>query len=206
VNTDAIIVLAGGTRGLLPCLWTKQRMDVAIELFSGKENIILVSGGTSHKLPYIYNGRPIYESEIMCRYLIEKGIPASRILRNSVSFDTVGNAFYSRVIHTDPAELYNLKIVTSEFHLKRSIAIFSHIFSLKPNRCYSLDFIASDDHEIDSKTISERLNREKTSFENLSFLHIETIKDMHKWVYSKHEVYASNLNIKKAKGYVLNSY
>lgn len=44
------------------------------------------------------------------------------------SYDTVGNAYYSLTIHALPAGWSSLAVITSEFHMLRTQALFSHIY------------------------------------------------------------------------------
>lgn len=46
------------------------------------------------------------------------------------SFDTVGNAYMSLCIHAIPAGWRRLAVVTSDFHMPRSRALFADIFRL----------------------------------------------------------------------------
>lgn len=206
MKNDAIIVLTGGTKELEPCLWTKRRLDKAIQIFHGAEYIIIVSAGTIHKNPFIFNERPIFESEILGKYLIKKEIPESRILCDPISLDTIGNAYYCRTIHTDPANLYYLSIITSDFHMARSKKIFTQIFTLLPRKPYKLNFITVSDKGIDRVVLEERREKEKNSLENLAILSIRTLQEMHHWLYTRHEIYSIGVNPHKVSGNILESY
>lgn len=46
------------------------------------------------------------------------------------SYDTVGNAYYSLCIHVIPAGWRRLAVVTSDFHMPRSRALFADIYRL----------------------------------------------------------------------------
>ncbi len=51
-------------------------------------------------------------------------MPAERIWAETASLDTIGNAYFARVIHTDPAGLRRLLVVNSAFHMPRTRMIF----------------------------------------------------------------------------------
>lgn len=51
-------------------------------------------------------------------------------LQETASFDTVGNAYMSLCIHALPAAWRRLAVVTSDFHMPRSRALFADIFRL----------------------------------------------------------------------------
>src|SRR5574341_227154 len=108
---DAILIPGGGVRegGDLP-LWTKRRLDRAIETQRG-EFIITLSAGTLHRPPPSdADGFPIFESIAAAAYLVRRGIEPRRILAETCSYDTIGNAFFSRVVHVDPLGLRKLLI------------------------------------------------------------------------------------------------
>jgi uncharacterized SAM-binding protein YcdF (DUF218 family) len=85
---------------------------------------------------------PAWRSSI--QMLVQRGVPAEYILEEGYSLDSIGNAYFLRTIHTDPAQLHSLTIVTNEFHMPRTKAIFEFVFSLPYHNCsppkYSLRF------------------------------------------------------------------
>src|SRR5215831_15708372 len=125
VSYDAVIVPGGGVRQggeLSP--WVKDRFDVAIER-SGKAPIVCLSAGTPHRPnPLDETGRPIFEASAGAHYLLRKGFPAERIYIEAASWDTVGNAYFARTMHTDPSGCRRLLVITSEHHMARTAAIF----------------------------------------------------------------------------------
>jgi uncharacterized SAM-binding protein YcdF (DUF218 family) len=46
------------------------------------------------------------------------------------SYDTVGNAYFSLAIHALPAGWRRLAVVTSDFHMPRSRALFAGVYRL----------------------------------------------------------------------------
>src|SRR5689334_14924059 len=128
---DAIIVPGGGVRegGALP-KWVQRRFDLALSHWQG-EYIICLSAGTTYKpLPRDEQGYPVFESIAGARYLLMNGIPANKILTEASSYDTIGNAYFARTIHTDPLGLRHLLVITSAFHMPRTRAIFEWVFGL----------------------------------------------------------------------------
>ena len=96
---DAIVVVAGGIEadGTLPP-WVTPRLDRARERFeaTGGRVKILVSGSmTPHKPPPMGpGGFNVHESTSMASYLMERGVPATAVLKDTASMDTIGNAYY----------------------------------------------------------------------------------------------------------------
>lgn len=131
----AVIVLGGGlteTGAVLP--HTQLRLKRAVEWYhklGSKAIFITLSGGTPHKPnPRDSRGFQIWESTAAARGLIEMGVPADQIMEESFSLDTVGNAYFLRAVHTDPASIRKLVVITNDWHMDRTRAIFSYVFSL----------------------------------------------------------------------------
>jgi DUF218 domain len=194
---DAILVPGGGVReeGRLPS-WVQRRLDRAIERFDG-EHIIVLSAGTAHRPPPIgTHGFPILESAAAARYLIEAGIPKKSVLTETCSYDTIGNAFFSRVIHVEPARLRRLLVITSDFHLPRSRLVFEWIYGLEPRPIdYILQFEGVADPSMDPAVLAERRSKEQTSVERLSATtpQIFTLEQLHRWIFTEHDAYSAGM-------------
>jgi uncharacterized SAM-binding protein YcdF (DUF218 family) len=103
----------------------------------GKDNhddvtlpILCLSAGTAH-MPQLLgqDGLPIWESTSCAGYLAEHHpLSSSSVYVETTSYDTIGNAYYARTSHTDITGWRNLLIVTNEFHMTRTKAIFDWIF------------------------------------------------------------------------------
>lgn len=76
------------------------------------------------------HGYCIQESMAGADYLLQQNVPAAQVLRESSSYDTVGNAYFAATIHAWPLQWRHLAVVTSAFHMPRSRAIFEHVFKL----------------------------------------------------------------------------
>ena len=196
-NFDAILVPGGGVReeGRLPS-WVERRLDRAIERFDG-EYIIALSAGTPHRPPpFDTNGFPILESAAAARYLMEAGIPKKSILIETGSYDTIGNAFFSRVIHVEPARLRRLLVITSDFHLARSRLLFEWIYGLEPRPIdYILQFEGVADPSMDPVVLSERRSKEQSSIEGLSAImhQIHRMEQLHRWIFTEHDAYSASV-------------
>lgn len=208
---DALIIPGGGVRdgGVLP-EWSKRRCDKALELFSGTEYIISLSAGSTHKaFPLNDKGLPIYESVAATSYLEEKGVPKEKLLTETVSLDTIGNAYFLRVIHTDPRKLKKLCIITSDFHMPRTKAIFEWVFSLQPLHFeYELEFVTVSDEGLNEEIISARKEKEAESLKQFEETkkRINNFKEFHAWLFSEHAAYAIDLKPLKTTGKKLDSY
>jgi len=191
---DAILIAGGGVRADygLP-LWTKRRLDRAIEL-GDCEYFITLSAGSAHKpIPLDRNGHPMYESVAAAKYLIGHGIDAKRILCETSSYDTIGNAYFSKVIHIDPLGLSRLLLVTSEFHMERTRAVFQWLYDPRfSGKTYDLAFEAVSDSGIDKGLLEARVRREKESLCAFreSVKGIDTMSQLHKWLFFRHKAYS----------------
>jgi DUF218 domain len=195
-NYDSILIPGGGVRahGVLPS-WSRRRMDRAVERFRG-EYLIPLSAGTTHRPPPLdESGFPIYESVAAAKYLMDAGIPADRILLETQSWDTIGNAFFSRVIHAEPRNLRRLLVITSDFHLDRTRAAFEWVYGLDSNPlAFELEFEGVSDPEMDSRVERERRERERKALVSLRQLTgvITSLGDFHHWLFTGHDAYSTD--------------
>jgi hypothetical protein len=192
---DAILIPGGGVRndGLLP-IWVKRRLDKVLEIHNG-EYIITMSAGSVHKPQALYDGKyPIIESRAYAKYLQDNGISPSLLLFETASLDTIGNAYFAKLIHIDRLGFRNLLIVTSEFHMPRTKEIFNWIFSLVGTtpRQYKLDFVSVSDDGISKDIINPRIEKEYEGLQNVKRLIqiIHTMREFEEWLFSKHGVYS----------------
>jgi len=190
---DAILIPGGGVRegGALPS-WVRLRLDRAI----GARHdgfIVALSAATPHRPPPIDgNGFPIYESVAAARYLMEAGVPPDRILTETQSYDTIGNAFFSRIIHVDPRGMRRLLVITSDFHLARTEAVFRWMYSLEPKAFeYEVHFECVRDPSMPADHLKAREEKERRSLE--SFLKMKdaigNMPECHRWIFTEHHAY-----------------
>ncbi len=190
---DAILIPGGGLAagGALPP-WVVNRLDRALEL-QGGALLIALSAGTPHR-PTISDtyGRPLFESTAAARYLISRGADPEKLLTEACSLDTIGNAYFSRVIHVGPRGLANLLVVTSEFHLARTEAAFRWVYNLPPAPGpVRLTFEAVPNVGIASGALAARRAREQESLarlETLSARHRD-LQSFHRWLFREHRAY-----------------
>lgn len=188
---DAVLVPGGG---LTPSgeltLFVRARLDRA--LAHSAQFYIALSGGTTHLPPPLdSHGYPIFEAIPAAQYLCDRGIPRTRILVETSSYDTIGNAFFARAIHTDPRGLSRLLIVNSAFHMPRTEAIFRWVFGAAPERGYNLSFESTEDTGLSPEALEARAERERASLEVLRSLasRIATLTDIHRWLFTEHGAY-----------------
>jgi uncharacterized SAM-binding protein YcdF (DUF218 family) len=118
---EIVIVLGAGVAADGRPTWsTLARADAAAELAKQRDVPVIVSG--SHG-----NGpRPARtEAELMADRLVERGIARERIFLEDQSRDTVTNATFVAQRYLAALEPRRLHIVTSPFHLQRSLVTFA---------------------------------------------------------------------------------
>lgn len=99
-----------------PCSFLAARLDLAIELYErGKIRAVLVSGdntaGSNH------------ETTVMQDYLVERGIPAEKVVQDPAGFDTYDSCVRAR----DVFGVSEMIILSQLYHLERAIAICEDI-------------------------------------------------------------------------------
>lgn len=110
------------------------------------------------------------------------------------SLDTIGNAFFSRVIHVQPRGWRRVLVITSDFHLERVQAAFTWVYGLTPNPIESgVYYEAVSDPEMDPALLSARIRKEREARDELAPLtvRITTMQDLHRWLFTEHRAYST---------------
>jgi hypothetical protein len=191
-HIDAVLIPGGGLTDSceLPP-YVIARLDRA--LAHPAAYFIPLSAGTPHRPPPLdARGYPIFEAFPAARYLRAHGVPERRILAETFSYDTIGNAFFTRLIHTEPRGLRRLHVVTSGFHMARTEAIFRWVFGAGPSGGYELSFEASENSGISDEALEHRAARDRASLSLVMALaqRISTLPELHEWIYAEHAAYA----------------
>jgi len=208
---DCVFIPGGGLLldGSLPP-WTLARLDRALTLKSRTRWIGLLSGGTVHKpSPLDPGGYPVFESRAAANYLIESGLNPGQILTEICSYDTIGNAYFSRLLFAEPLQLKKLLVITSAFHLPRTKFIFRWIYSLEPTQGkIELHFESVPDSGLSAAALAARNQREKTSLKNLAETRsrIITLAAFTEWLYTEHGAYAPEIPEERLSSDELKSY
>uniref|UniRef100_A0A7S1Y322 DUF218 domain-containing protein n=1 Tax=Grammatophora oceanica TaxID=210454 RepID=A0A7S1Y322_9STRA len=212
LSIDAILVLGGGVPTSLeePPIYVQKRCDDAaavIEQHSPDAAILTLSAGTAH-LPQLLtsDGRPIWESTSSAAYLKAKHGITKNVYVETTSFDTIGNAYFTRTSHTDPAGWRKLLVITNQFHMLRSKAIFDWIFALDGgDSMYELYYLASEDVGLSETALKARNEHEAKGQKTVEEKLAPTYNSMSKvWEFlmHNHDLYtASKLidNVSQAK-------
>ncbi len=157
LEKKAAIVLGGGIkivkdmndqRVYEPEEQVKDRLDKALDLFiANKFDYIVTTGNYSKRvgIDKTVHG-PKNEAEVGKKYLLQNFISSThftikqfeeRILFESRSFDTIGNAWFAKQDCLLPRGIKECVVITSDYHLERSKLCFDWV--LGPG--YKIDYI-----------------------------------------------------------------
>jgi len=219
---DAIVVLGGGPpvapRRVMP--FVAARCDAAKRLFEaqgGRGRVLTVSAGTAHAPQLLTaDGLPIWESTAAAAYLLDAGLPPESLVVETTSYDTIGNAFFARIAHADLLEWRRVCVVTTDWHMERSRAIFEWVFnaprdddarvveattSSKRRRrhrstasAYELVFVETPSVGLSAEAVAARTAREQTSLGSVRKLAVAypTLRDVHAFLTTKHDLYTAS--------------
>tara|TARA_Y100000310_G_scaffold171085_1_gene171237 strand:+ start:1747 stop:2295 length:549 start_codon:yes stop_codon:yes gene_type:complete len=100
------------------------RVKKGLKLFKkGQVDFFMVSGGfMSQKFPRLS------EAKLFKDFLVKHGVPKSKIIMENRSRDTLGNAIFCKKIFIKKKLEKNITLITSDYHLKRALSVFRHIF------------------------------------------------------------------------------
>ncbi len=185
MKIDAIIVLGVdlGRKGEF-----ESRLNKGIVLAEKYPEAKLVfSGGYSFRLPKDPGYR---EALLMKEKALEKGMPQERILTESSSKDTFGNAYFVRTNVIDKHNWKNLIVVPSPTNLNKARYYFDLVFG----NDYEIQYVPSNNitykgkiKEYESVT-TRNLEKEKELIKDITPGDIKTIKE---FLFTKHPAYAN---------------
>ena len=114
-GTESVIMVLGcGVNGTVPTQPLAARLDIALSAYSlNPEAYILVSGGQGPQ-------EDISEAKAMEKYLAERGVDLSKIIKEDRSSSTSENYKYSKEILDRRFSEYTVAIITNDFHIYRA--------------------------------------------------------------------------------------
>jgi hypothetical protein len=132
MNNDKslVVCLAGGlfTDGsLMPHIKERVRSSVELAQNSEKCDLLFSSSFTLHKPAFTVSGKNIIsESSVMAQYSKSMGYRGT-IYCEQQSHDTIGSAYFVFSDFVSFLKPKKITVVTSDFHIKRTEVIFSHL-------------------------------------------------------------------------------
>ena len=100
------------------------RAKVAFKLLQKDEiqELVLSGGFTNKRFPRLS------EARLFTRYFTKKKISRKRLILEEKSKDTLGNAIYCKKWFVKQKLPKEIVLITSNYHLSRSLKVFQHIF------------------------------------------------------------------------------
>mmetsp|Transcript_21708 Transcript_21708/g.33200 ORF Transcript_21708/g.33200 Transcript_21708/m.33200 type:complete len:342 (-) Transcript_21708:115-1140(-) len=216
-SLDAIFVLGGGVPSSVtsPPEYVKLRCDAAVTVckhMSGVTGdmpaIVCLSAGTAH-LPQLLSddGLPVWEATASAAYILDNNdtIPEEKVFAETTSYDTISNAYFARTSHAEVAGWRNILIITSEFHMDRSKAIFDWIFhaeSPSMTSAYKLHYLACDNIGLSEEAVKSRKEHEARGAlniqENIS-QKFKSLREVWYFLTQYHDFFAAGKLVKRAK-------
>lgn len=190
MSEDIVVVLAFGVNrdGTLP-EEAKLRVAKGVEVFNRDGcKAMLMTARYPARCTYIPEKT---ESQAMKDYAVELGVPARKIIRETRSRDTVGNAYFSKLI-LKRTKYRSMVVVTSDYHVNRARFIFKKIYG----GAYKLRFAGVKTGYPAEKKDKVRKGEEyalklvKRDYGNIKDGDDRQIRHV---IYTKHKVYAKSL-------------
>mmetsp|Transcript_7949 Transcript_7949/g.9735 ORF Transcript_7949/g.9735 Transcript_7949/m.9735 type:complete len:349 (-) Transcript_7949:37-1083(-) len=229
-SLDAILVLGGGVPSdpTTPPPFAQTRCRAAGDIVTSllRENddvevpaIVCLSAGTAH-LPQLLSpdGLPVWESTASAGYILknypEIGEKGGRVLVESTSYDTISNAFFARTGFTDVMGWRRLLIVTNEFHMDRTAAIFDWIFNAPSSSTttttshndgasdYELYYLSCDNDGMSPEALRARRAHEAKGARNVRerlSREYPTLRSVFEFLTTKHDFYAADKLVERGE-------
>lgn len=117
-SEDAVIVLGAAVRGDRVTQPLKYRLDKAAEYhIKNKDAVIVVTGGQGLQ-------ETVTEASAMEKYLLNKGVPQDKIIKEEKATSTNENMRFSKTILDKYFDgEYKIAVITNNFHVYRGVSI-----------------------------------------------------------------------------------
>ena len=197
---DAVIVPGGGLNAAAePAEWVVARLDAALRHDTETNFFLVLSRGTTHKPPPLDGaGFPVDEAAASARYLVQHGVAPARILLESWSLDTIGNAAFARLMHADLCGWRHMLVVTSKFHRPRTEVIFDWVFGLPDGggrlRRPPAQIVYEEVPErgLNAEQSATRQQKEAEAIDNLqqkTMASVRNLEELHRFIFVQHGAY-----------------
>ncbi|KAL7548752.1 hypothetical protein ACHAWF_012017 [Thalassiosira exigua] len=228
-TVDAVLLLGGGAPSspVDPPPHVRERCDAVASLHSKLRAagvvpgpaVVCLSAGTAHVPQYITprDGLPLWESTASAACLLEHPlhpVPPDRVYVETASYDTISNAYFARTTMTDVAGWRTLLIVTSEFHAKRTKAVFDWIFgapasdggrspssSSSSGSPYEMYYLSTANVGLSAEALASRRSHEAGGEANVRAVlanQYPALRDVWEFLTVEHDFYAAERLVRRA--------
>jgi uncharacterized SAM-binding protein YcdF (DUF218 family) len=115
------------------------------------------------------------ECGVMGEYAVRRGVDPDRIVLDPFAYDTIGNAYFSRVllddVGLDPSRVH---LVTDDFHAPRAKCAFGHCFG--PDTTIDTTYSVETERDAHSPTCREKLQQTRRFFEPVPVADTDAIR------------------------------
>lgn len=122
---DAVIILSNhmNAEGQLNDE-SARRASKGVEVFKESNAKVIITCGWAYR-----NDSSIAIGDAFKHHLVERyEINDEKILVETTSRDTVGDAYFTKINIVDPSQWKRLIVVTSDYHVKRTIEVFNFVY------------------------------------------------------------------------------
>ncbi len=193
---DIVLVLAFDVdeQGMLP-EEARLRVNKGVEVFNNGNYTHMLMAGKYQAWKGVTPAKT--EAAAMRDFATRLGVPEESILLEESSRDTIGNAYFSRLLLARK-RLGRIAVVTSDYHISRTRFIFQKVFGSK----YRIKFIAVSPNYTRAIRTARLAKEEKSLKRAKDFFNGVRAGDtrkISKLIYTKHDVYPSERKANAAK-------
>lgn len=153
----------------------KGRIETGIRLLGGGSVLILSGGRTNSALNKT-------EAEVMWKYCVDSGIEAGKLVKEENALDTIGNAYFTKLLIDKLRNVNEVIVVSSCYHMERVKFVFHYCYG----STYKLSFEHCFAYPAESNNEAKSLESAKNFFKGIMPGDMEAIKQR---LFTGHSLY-----------------
>ena len=148
----------------------RARVDEGMRVFEEEgASYLLFSGGQAN--PSVDRT----ECGVMGDYAVRRGVDPDRIVLDPFAFDTIGNAYFSRVLADDVGlDVGKIQIATDDFHARRTRYAFERCFG--PDVDVDASYTVETDVDVDSPVCLRKVEQTRRFFDGIAPGDVDAIR------------------------------